>query len=721
MPTAAARPAPLIKALNFVHEQRGLVYPVLAMSLILVILVPLPTPILDLLLIANIAFSAVVLLTVMYINGPLEFSSFPSLLLSLTLLRLVLNTATTRLILTNADGTTGAAGKVIEEFSGFVAAGSLAVGVIIFLIITIIQFVVITKGATRIAEVAARFTLDAMPGKQMAIDADLSAGLINEDEARRRRENITREADFYGAMDGASKFVRGDTIAGIIITIINILGGLYVGIVEKDLPIVQCLEVFTKLTIGDGLSAQIPAFLVSIAAGMIVTRSTARTNMGEELISQVTSRPVAMMLSGGFLLVLMFTPLPTTPLMLMAGGVGGLGYLLLGQTKRKETEAVHAKASKPKEPEKIETCLTVDALELEVGYGLIRLVDKKQGGDLLDRVTNIRRQIATDMGLIVPPIRIRDNVQLEPNQYSVKLRGASIARGDLIPGRLLAIDSGAVSEMVHGIETNEPAFGLPALWIAEDDRSTAEHRNYTVVEPSSVLATHLTEIIRKHAAELLTRQDVTRLLDHLKEKSPKLVEEIVPDQLKIGEIQSVLQNLLRERVPIRDLETILETLGDWAGRTKDAEILTEYVRNALARTLCEQYRDSDNTIHGVTLDPSLEELIAGHVERTDRGSYLTVPPALANRIVAAIRNEVDAAAARASGKPPVVFTSPQVRQWVRRLVESALPTVAVLGYGEVVRGVNIRTHGMVALDLPVDGQGKGMTDGSENVSSPVNV
>ncbi|OWY72442.1 flagellar biosynthesis protein FlhA [cyanobacterium TDX16] len=721
MPTAAARPAPLIKALNFVHEQRGLVYPVLAMSLILVILVPLPTPILDLLLIANIAFSAVVLLTVMYINGPLEFSSFPSLLLSLTLLRLVLNTATTRLILTNADGTTGAAGKVIEEFSGFVAAGSLAVGVIIFLIITIIQFVVITKGATRIAEVAARFTLDAMPGKQMAIDADLSAGLINEDEARRRRENITREADFYGAMDGASKFVRGDTIAGIIITIINILGGLYVGIVEKDLPIVQCLEVFTKLTIGDGLSAQIPAFLVSIAAGMIVTRSTARTNMGEELISQVTSRPVAMMLSGGFLLVLMFTPLPTTPLMLMAGGVGGLGYLLLGQTKRKETEAVHAKASKPKEPEKIEACLTVDALELEVGYGLIRLVDKKQGGDLLDRVTNIRRQIATDMGLIVPPIRIRDNVQLEPNQYSVKLRGASIARGDLIPGRLLAIDSGAVSEMVHGIETNEPAFGLPALWIAEDDRSTAEHRNYTVVEPSSVLATHLTEIIRKHAAELLTRQDVTRLLDHLKEKSPKLVEEIVPDQLKIGEIQSVLQNLLRERVPIRDLETILETLGDWAGRTKDAEILTEYVRNALARTLCEQYRDSDNTIHGVTLDPSLEELIAGHVERTDRGSYLTVPPALANRIVAAIRNEVDAAAARASGKPPVVFTSPQVRQWVRRLVESALPTVAVLGYGEVVRGVNIRTHGMVALDLPVDGQGKGMTDGSENVSSPVNV
>ena len=721
MATAAATNTPIAKAINFVHQQRGLIYPVLAMLLILVILIPLPTPILDMLLIANVTLSAVVLLTVMYMNGPLEFSSFPSLLLSLTLLRLVLNTATTRLILTNADGTTAAAGHVIEEFADFVAAGSLAVGIIIFLIITVIQFVVITKGATRIAEVAARFTLDAMPGKQMAIDADLSAGLINEEEARRRRENITREADFYGAMDGASKFVRGDTIAGIIITVVNILGGLYVGIVEKDLPIMQCLEVFTKLTIGDGLAAQIPAFLVSIAAGMIVTRSTARTNMGEELIGQMTSRPVSMLLAGGFLVVLMFTPLPNTPLLLMAGGVGGLGYLLFGQTKRKETEAIQAKAAKPKEPEKIETCLTVDAMELEVGYGLIKLVDKKQGGDLLDRISNIRRQIATDMGLIVPPIRIRDNVQLEPNQYSVKLRGASIARGDLIPGRLLAIDSGAVSEPVHGIETNEPAFGLPALWISEEDRSTAEHRNYTVVEPSSVLATHLTEVIRKHSAELLTRQDVTRLLDHLKEKSPKLVEEIVPEQLKIGEIQSVLQNLLRERVPIRDLETILETLGDWAARTKDPEILTEYVRNALARTLCEQYRDTDNTIHGVTLDPGLEELIGGHVERTERGSYLTVPPGLANKIVSAIRNEVDAAATKTAGKSPVVFTSPQVRQWVRRLVEAALPTVAVLGYGEIVRGVNIKTHGMVTLDLPTDGQGKGMTDGAENLSSPVNV
>jgi flagellar biosynthesis protein FlhA len=691
-------PSPILRFSTALHQYRGLVFPVLAMMLILVILIPLPTPVLDFLLIANITLSAVVLLTVMYMNGPLEFSSFPSLLLSLTLLRLVLNTATTRLILTNADGTTGAAGRVIEQFAHFVAAGSLAVGIIIFIIITVIQFVVITKGATRIAEVAARFTLDAMPGKQMAIDADLSAGMINEEEARRRRENITREADFYGAMDGASKFVRGDAIAGVVITIVNILGGIYVGLVEKDLPLLQCLEVFTKLTIGDGLVAQIPAFLVSIAAGMIITRSTAKTNMGEELIGQMTSRPISMLLAGGFLAVLMLTPLPKIPLLCMAAAVGGIGLLLFGRTRRDEKAAFKAKAAKPKEPEKIESALAVDALELEVGYGLIRLVDKKQGGDLLDRITNIRRQMASEIGLIVPPIRIRDNVQLEPNHYGVKLRGAQIAKGEIIPGRLLAIDSGAVSEPVHGLATKEPAFGLPALWISEDDRSTAQHRNYTVVEPTSVLATHLTEIIRRHAPELLTRQEMHRLLDALKEKSPKIVEEVIPEPLKVGEVQTVLQNLLRERVPIRDLETILETLGDWGGRTKDAEVLTEYVRSALARTICEQHRDAENTIHGVTLDPTVEDAINAHVERTERGSYLTMPPAMAGKIVSALRTELDAAAPKSGGKSPIVFASPPVRPLLRRLIEPSLPAVAVLSYSEIVRGVNIRTHGMVSID-----------------------
>jgi len=704
----ATAPTTIGRALNSVHDNRGVVLPMLAMSLVLVILIPLPTQVLDLLLVGNITLSAIVLLTVMYMNSPLEFSAFPSLLLSLTLLRLVLNTATTRLILTNAEQGLGAAGHVIEQFSSFVAAGSLAVGVIIFIIITVIQFVVITKGATRIAEVAARFTLDAMPGKQMAIDADLSAGLIDEAEARRRRENITREADFYGAMDGASKFVRGDAIAGIIITLVNVLGGIYVGMVEKGLGLMDCLQVFTRLSIGDGLVAQIPAFLVSIAAGMIITRSTAKSNMGEELIGQLTSRPISLLLAGGFLVVLMATPLPKIPLILMAASVGSMGYLLFGRSRKEQQAAMKAKTTKAKEPEKIETCLNVDALELEVGYGLIRLVDKKQGGDLLDRIGNIRRQVAIEMGIIVPPIRIRDNIQLQPNQYVMKLRGAAIAKAELMPGYLLAIDSGAVSQPLHGIETREPAFGLPALWIAAEQRSDAEHRNYTVVEPSSVLATHLTELIRNHAAELLTQQDVSRLIDNLKSRAPKLVEEIVPDVMKTGEVQGVLQNLLRERVPVRDLETILETLGDWAARTKDPDVLAEYVRNALARSICEQHRDTENTIHGVTLDPSLEDMINAHVERTERGSYLTLPPALANRIVSAIRNEVEAAATKSGGKPPVVLASPQVRQWVRRLIEVALPNVVVLGYNEIVRGVNVRTHGMVAV-----------ADGAENVSSPV--
>ncbi|HWL92346.1 MAG TPA: flagellar biosynthesis protein FlhA [Phycisphaerae bacterium] len=704
----AAAASPFLRATNLIHEHRGLALPLLAMSLIFVILVPLPTPLLDMLLVANITLSAVVLMTVMYMNGPLDFSSFPSLLLSLTLFRLVLNTATTRLILTNADGTAGAAGHVIEEFAAFVAAGSLAVGIIIFIIITVIQFVVITKGATRIAEVAARFTLDAMPGKQMAIDADLSAGLIEEGEARRRRENITREADFYGAMDGASKFVRGDAIAGVVITLVNIFGGIYVGMVEKDMPLLECLSVFTKLTIGDGLVTQIPAFLVSIAAGILVTRSTSKSNMGEELLGQLSSRPIALIISAVFLIFLTATPLPKTPLFLIGIGVGGIGYLLNGRTKKHVRAAEVAASARPKEPEKIEALLSVDALELEVGYGLIRMVDKKQGGDLLDRIQNIRKQIAGDLGIIVPPIRIRDNVSLEPNQYAIKLRGAHIAKGDLMPGHLLAINSGAVSEPVHGIETKEPAFGLAALWIPENDRSTAEHRNYTVVEPTSVLATHLTELIRTYAAELLTREDAGRLIASLKERSPKIVEEIIPEVMKMGEVQNVLSLLLRERVPIRDLETILETLGDWAGRTKDPEVLTEYVRNALARTLCEQHVDASRTIHGITLDPAVEDLINAHVERTERGSYLTLPPVVANKIIAAVRRELETASAKSGGRQPVVFASPQIRQWMRRIIESALPSVAVLGYNEVVRGVNIRTHGMVTVN-----------DETENISGTV--
>ncbi|MGB4259808.1 MAG: flagellar biosynthesis protein FlhA, partial [Phycisphaerae bacterium] len=485
------------RPVRFLERNRGLLLPLGATALIFVLLVPLPPALLDIFLSANITISAVVMLTVMYLHRPLEFSSFPSLLLGLTLLRLTLNTATTRLILTNASAGTAAAGHVVETFGEFVTAGSLAVGVIIFLILTVIQFVVITKGATRIAEVAARFTLDGMPGKQMAIDADLNAGLIDEAEARRRRAEITAEADFYGAMDGASKFVRGDAVAGLIITFINVLGGIYVGMVEHGMSIMECLATFTKLTIGDGLVAAIPAFLLSVAAGMLVTRSNAKSNFGEEILTQMTSRPVALVLAAVFLGFLSLTPLPKLPLLLLAAGCGGIAFAI---TKTRSaaaataTAAAQAKAAQAAKPaEKVENLLSVDPMELEVGYGLIRLVDRKQGGDLLDRITNIRKQVASELGIIVPPIRVRDHLRLEPNQYVIKLKGVEVAQGECLPGYLLAIDNGLVSTPIMGIETIEPAFGLPAIWISEQQRPDAEHRNYTVVPCSSVLATHLTE------------------------------------------------------------------------------------------------------------------------------------------------------------------------------------------------------------------------------------
>ncbi len=676
---------------NAITTHYGALLPAVVLSLILVILIPLPTGVMDFLLLINITLSGVVLLTVMYMEGPLEFSSFPSLLLGLTLFRLVLNTATTRLILTNAD-----AGRVIETFGGFVARGSLTVGIIIFTIIVIIQFVVITKGATRIAEVAARFTLDGMPGKQMAIDADLNAGTITEQDARKRRADITREADFYGAMDGASKFVRGDAIAGIVITLINILGGIFVGLVELDLPLVETLRRFTILTIGDGLVSQIPAFIVSIAAAMVVTRSAEKKSLGEELLGQLTSQPIALVLTGAFLLVLMLTPLPKPPLILLMISCYAMAHLLTRHRRVAAAEAAAAKAG-PAAAERIEQHLSPDPMELDVGYGLIRLVDRKQGGDLLDRITNLRRQVAQELGIVVPPIRIRDDIRLQPNQFRVKLKGLAIGEAEIMPGHLLAMDAGAVSERINGIETTEPAFGLPALWIDEDQRQEAEHHNYTVVESSSVVATFLTELIKRHADELLTRQEVNRLLNHLRERATRLVEEVVPEVLKPGEIQRVLQALLRERVPIRDLESILEAIADVAPRTKDSEILTEYARAALARALCHQHKADDGRIHCITFDPSLEELINKGLERTERGTMLTLPPALQTKIVDAIRVQVDKVTPSTRGRPPVLLCPPQVRPWVRKMIEVQLPAVAVLSYNEIVRGFEIESHGMVVL------------------------
>jgi len=694
MARQALQPGTLIRSLL---SQRGTLLPIFSLSLILVILVPLPAGFMDLLLAANITLSAVVLMTVMYMNGPLEFSSFPSLLLSLTLFRLVLNTGTTRLILTNGEQGTEAAGKVIATFGNYVAGEELMVGVIIFAIIVIIQFVVITKGATRIAEVAARFTLDGMPGKQMAIDADLNAGIITEDEAKRRREEITRESDFYGAMDGASKFVRGDAIAGIIITIVNILGGVYVGMVQHGMSFRDTLQVFTTLTIGDGLVSQIPAFIVSVAAGMIVTRSASKKNLGDELLSQLTGRPIALALAAAFLGVLTLTPLPKLPLLFLAGACGAIAYTVRRSEVAVATTRAAAERSKTPAPERIEKYLAPDPMELEVGYGLIKLVDRKQGGDLLDRITNLRRQIAGELGIVVPPIRIRDNIQLAPNAYVAKIKGLEVASGELMAGHLLAIDSGAVTEAIHGIKTSEPAFGLPALWIEPGGRHEAEHRNYTVVEPTAVLATHLTEIIKRHADELLTRQEVNRLLDNLRERSPKLVEELVPNVVKPGELQRILQNLLRERVPTRDLETVLETVGDWIGRTRDVDVLTEYARNALARTICHQHRGADGKILCITLDPRVEDTINGCLEHSERGSVLAMPPATQSRIVEAIRAEVERASGAAAGRTPVVLCSPQIRLWARRMIEAVLPQVAVLGYNEVVRGIEVEAKGMVTL------------------------
>jgi flagellar biosynthesis protein FlhA len=689
-----------------VHQNRELLFPMGFISLLLVILMPLPTWTLDALLVLNITISVVVLVTTIYVKSPLEFAVLPSLLLAVTLFRLVLNVATTRLILTAGSGTTAdaamhQAGDVVMAFAEFITKGSLAVGIIIFLIIFVIQFVVITKGSGRISEVAARFTLDAMPGKQMAIDADLNAGVINEAQARQRREAIAQEADFYGAMDGASKFVRGDAIAGIFITLVNIAGGLYVGMVENGWDVMACLKLYTKLTIGDGLVSQVPAFITSLAAGLIVTRSATKKNLGDEMLSQVFSQPKALVIAAAFLMLMSFTGLPILPLLVIGSCCGGLAYVLTRQEKKAAAVAAakerETAAAEKREPEKVEKLLDVDTLELEVGYGLVRLVDASKGGDLLDRISMIRRQLAVELGIIVPPVRIRDNVQLGPNDYVLKIKSQPVARGVTYPDQYLAMDSGAASGEIPGaMQTTEPAFGLPAYWINEDERSHAELLNYTVVEASAVLATHLTEIIKTHAHELLTRQEVKNLIDNLKARVPALVEEVVPTLVKPGELQKVMQNLLRERVPVRDLETIIETLGDYSARTKDLDVLTEYVRSALARTICKQYVDDTDRLWCVTIDPTLEELISGHIERSERGTSNTMPPHTAQQIARRVAEKVTEV--QQSGRNAVVLCSPQIRAALRRMLETAMPSVAVVAYNEVVSGISIEAVSMVGAN-----------------------
>lgn len=677
----------------------GLVFPILIVASVLVLISPLPPAILDLLLAANITISVVILLTTIYVGKPLEFSVFPSVLLGTTLARLVLNVASTRLILTRANlDETNAAGGVIKAFGEFVAGGQLVVGLILFAILVVIQFIVITKGATRISEVAARFALDGMPGKQMAIDADLNAGLITQEQAKARRLEVAQQADFYGAMDGASKFVRGDAIAGIVITLINIIGGLVIGVVINGMDFQKAAQVYTTLTIGDGLVSQVPAFLISLAAGLLTTRTSTESNLSKDVVGQMFRHAEALYLAAAFVMALGFTGLPMIPMLTLGGSCGALAFSLRSQKKKQEESAArqqvaHAEQQKPQP--KPEDQLLVDPLELELGYGLIRLADPSSGGDLLDRVTRVRHKIAQELGIILPKVRIRDNIRLEQRGYQIKLRDVPIAWGNVYPDGWLAIDTGGTTGGIPGIETTEPAFGRPARWIEAGQKERAELLGYNVVEPTSVIVTHLTEVVRSHADELLSRQHVHELLNNLKERSPKVVEELIPDLLKPAQVHMILANLLRERVPIRDLEVILETLGEYADRTKDLTILTEYARHSVSRSICQMYRDTRRTLHVVTLDPALEDVLAAGFEFGERGFHVKLSPQVAEAVTNELSQQLQKLAQL--GHPPVVLCSPQVRAGLRQITSVALPKLAVLSLNEVTRDTAVEPHGQVPL------------------------
>ncbi|MGI9430140.1 MAG: flagellar biosynthesis protein FlhA, partial [Bythopirellula sp.] len=680
---------------GFVRRAQDLILPIAIIASVLVILVPLPPSLMDVLLAGNITIAVIVLLTTIYVRTPLDFSIFPTLLLATTLARLVLNVATTRLILTGA-GSQGneAAGGVITAFADFVAGdGKIVVGLIIFIIIVVIQFVVITKGATRISEVTARFALDGMPGKQMAIDADLNAGIIDENEAQQRREEITQQADFYGAMDGASKFVRGDAIAGIVITVINIVGGLIIGMTEYGMSLSDAGRIFTQLTIGDGLVSQVPAFLISLAAGLLVTRSTRKSNLPQEFISQLFSRPQAMAVAGGFLAVLSTTDLPRTPLVVLCAACLGMAHV----TNRKEAAQLseaQAEASQP-EPEaeeRIEDYLTVDPMEVEVGVGLIRLADPKRGGDLLERVQRVRQSVASEIGIIMPKVRIRDNMRLEPNSYRIKIADMPVAQDQLEPGHLLAIDSGMTTGTVEGIATKDPAFGTDARWIATGLQDQAEIHGYTVVEPGAVLATHLTEICRRHADEILTRDSAKHLIDELKQTQPAVVDELIPAAMTLAEVQGVLQLLLREQISIRQLALILETLGDYAGRTKDPVLLAEYTRHRLARQICTRYRDNEGKLYVVALDPAMEDRIRAGFEHNERGLFVRMSPPAIEATCNSIAEQLKKLTT--SGHTPIILVSPQIRAALKQITENQLPQLVVLSFNEVTRDTQIITVGL---------------------------
>lgn len=663
-------------------------------TIVMMMIIPLPPFLLDLLLALNITLSLTIVMISIYNVEPLQFSVFPSLLLVTTLFRLALNVSSTRLILLY-----GYAGEVIMAFGTFVVGGNAVVGFIVFIILILIQFIVITKGAERVAEVAARFTLDAMPGKQMAIDADLNAGLISDADARIRRRNIQREADFYGAMDGASKFVKGDAIAAIVIIVVNIIGGFIIGMVQRDMSVLQALQTYTLLTVGEGLVNQIPALLISTATGLVVTRAASENNLGHDIAAQLLAYPRVFFLVAAVLTLLAAVPgLPGLPFISIAMFVAGVGYVLQKTAKTAAETEVTKKEEKEREevrkPESIVSLLQVDPIELEIGYSLIPLVDVGQGGNLLDRVVMIRRQCALEMGIVVPTIRIRDNIQLKPNAYVIKIKGIEVAKGELLLDHFLAMNPGTVTEEIPGEETIEPAFGLPAIWINEVYRERAELCGYTVVDPISVLATHLTEVVKSHSDELLGRQDVQTLIDSVKQDHPAVVSELVPAMMSVGEIQKVLICLLRERVPVRDLVTILETLADSATFTKDPDVLAEYVRRALSRSITRQYIQN-NMLTCLTLEPQAENQIVSSVQHTERGSFVNMDPGLLQQFIASLSKELQKLTS--AGYHPILLTSPASRLYVRKLTERIAPNLVVLSFAELENHIEVQSLGMVKI------------------------
>ncbi|MGV3483068.1 MAG: flagellar biosynthesis protein FlhA [Planctomycetaceae bacterium] len=682
------------------RRYRDLVLPVGIIACLFVILIPLPPVLMDLLLATNITVGVIVLLTTIYVKTPLEFSIFPSLLLATTLARLVLNVATTRLILTGAENDKmGAAGGVIQAFGEFVSGDSIEVGLIIFGIIILIQFIVITKGSTRISEVAARFALDGMPGRQMAIDADLNAGLIDEKEAQKRRQEVASQADFYGAMDGASKFVRGDAIAGIVIMVINVVGGLYIGVMRIGMPVGEAAELFTKLTIGDGLVSQVPALLISLAAGLLVTRSAQSSDMPAEFMQQLFGNPRALMVAGGFMGILIVTNLPAVPMATLGAGCVGLALMMNRQSARdaevntRKQEAERVAASAPPE-KRVEDYLAVDPMEMTLGLGLLSLADPAHGGDLMDRIAGVRNAIAADIGILLPKVRVRDEMNLGDYEYEIRIAGNPIGRSVIFPNKYLAIDSGATTGVIDGEPTRDPTFNQPALWIDPHRREQAAIYGYTTVEAGAVLATHLQEVVKRHADELLSRDATKHLIDELKQVSPAVVDELIPGVLKLSEVQQVLQMLLREDVPIRQLSIILETLGDYAPRTKDPVWLVEYVRHRLARTISTRYRNAQKRLHVIAIDPAMEDRIGAGIEHSDRGLFVRMSPQAVEltceRIDQGIKKLVSA------GHMPIVLVSPRIRPGLRQITASSMPRLKVLSYNEITQDTQIESLGIVS-------------------------